>query len=96
MGFAPAPALTQRANLPEKRHTLPERMARLAAIEAAGRLMGKAALAAGTGIPERTMRSYANAERGMPDLPLRMTARALRKHAADAIALAERVEAMLP
>lgn len=86
---------TAKGDVPENRHTLLERMARIAVVDKAGKLMGREALADAIATPVRTMRSYTTAERGMPDVVLIMTARALRKHAAAAIEQAERIEAML-
>ncbi len=84
------------ANIPpKKRQDLHAALARVQAVERAGRLVGRAVLAERSGIPERTMRAYAKVENKLPDSALVFIARALRAHAADVIAHAEAVEAMV-
>lgn len=87
--FPPAPD-----SPPKKRQDLPTAMARVAAVGKAGRLVGHAVLAERSGIPERTLRSYAKVELPLPDRALVFVARALRAHAAEVIAHAEAIEAM--
>lgn len=83
------------ATLPKKRQDLHAALARVQAVEKAGRLVGRAVLAERSGIPERTMRAYAKVENKLPDSALVFIARALRGHAAEVIAHAEAVEAMV-
>lgn len=71
------------ATVPQKRHTMTQSLQRIGALERAGALIGKGALAEAMGVPERTLRSYTSVERGLPDVALRSAADALEARCAE-------------
>lgn len=79
----------------EKRHSAFEMQAeRTFALQHAASLVGQAVLAAGMGIPERTVRSYLSVERGQPAIAVRLAAQALRLRAAELLAHADKLDGL--
>lgn len=98
---AAAATLPENRQAPETRHApengqspVADRMARIAAIERAGLLIGKAKLAGAMGQSDRTMRAYTSAELRMPDAILIDAAGALEREAKAILDHAAKLRAM--
>lgn len=81
--------------VPEKRHSMADKLIRIRALDEAGLLIGKAELARKMGVPERTLRSYTSVERRVPDAMLAAAADAIDERCAELAAHAVKLRTLV-